>query len=215
MLRTNGQDQIIDDAMASLAESAPVVRIVKSNAEKQIVYGVVYAPGEIDAHGETMLAEDVETMCHEFMRLVALNKGAVIDTEHDNVALSAFPVECYIEKEEGNDWPVGSWVMGVKIEDPGIWSDVKKGRLNGFSFEAMVRKLPVVVEVELEPDMVGKTAENEGHDHVFFMEFNEEGRVVGGTTSFDNGHRHKIRAGTATEMASAPGIKDHAHRLPV
>ena len=204
---------LLEDARKSDVWSDTVVRIQKKDAEKQIAYGVVYAPGEIDSHGEAMLAEDIEAMCHEFMKVYAQKRGEVIDTEHDNVAVGAYPVESYIETESGKPWPVGSWIMGVKVEDPVIWAKIKKGILNGYSFEAMVKKLNTVVEIEVEVDFVGKTAENEDHDHVFFIEFNDEGRVIGGCTSFDKGHRHDIVTGTTTELAAGVGIPSHAHRL--
>jgi hypothetical protein len=96
-----------------------------------------------------------------------------------------------------------------------VWADVKVGNLNGFSFEAMVRKMPKVVEVEVEADVLGITSTNEGHDHVFFLDFDENGRVQGGTTSHEQGHRHTIRAGTATDFAETVDVKSHSHRLPV
>lgn len=214
--RPDSQDELRMDALASAGvEAVPVVRIQKRDVEKQIVYGVVYAPGEVDTHGETMFAPAIEDMCHNFMRLMATKAGEVIDLEHDNVVVSAYPVECYIEPEEGKDWPKGSWIMAVKIEDPVVWSMVKDGTLNGFSFEAMVSKMNAVVEVDVEVDGWGRTAEAQGHDHVFFVEYDEDGRIIGGTTSLDMGHRHTIRAGTTTDKSIGPGIPSHSHRLTV
>ena len=215
MKRTTPNDPLLDDARTCYARTSKCAPIVRKDVEKQIVYGVVYAPGEIDAHGEMMLAGDIEQMAHAFLQKMVETGNAVIDVEHDNVPVNAYPVESYIETTEGQPWPVGSWILGVKIADANLWAKVKSGELNGYSFEAMVSKMPLVVSVEVAPDMLGKTAEAEGHDHVFFLEFNEEGRVIGGTTSFDAGHRHKIIAGTATEMAGTAGVKAHAHRLPV
>ena len=149
------------------------------------------------------------------MRRSAEKGGNTIDVQHDNVPISAYPVESYIETEEGKDWPVGSWIMGVKIEDAGVWKKIKKGELNGFSFEAMVYKVPMVAEVSYFPDDLGITAENEGHDHVYFIEYDEEGRIVGGETSYDAGHRHTIKMGTATDLQAAPGLNLHSHRILV
>lgn len=214
MKRPN-DNPLLEDARRSDLWTDATVRIQKKNAEKQIVYGVVYAPNEIDSQGEAMEAEDIEAMCHAFMRVYAQKRGEVIDTEHDNVVIGAFPVESYIETEDGKSWPKGSWIMGVKVDDPVIWSKIKKGLLNGFSFEAMVKKLNTVAEVDVETDYVGKTATNEDHDHIFFIEFNEEGRIISGCTSFDNGHRHEIVTGTTTELAATKQIAEHAHRLPL
>lgn len=201
---------------AAEARRAKCAPIVSKNTDKQIVYGVVYAPGEVDAHGEIMLAPAIEEMAHRFMGVMAEKGMAVIDQQHDNVPVSAYPVESWIETEEGRPWPVGSWLLGVKIADPLVWAKVKSGELNGFSFEAMVSKMPMVVEIETVPDLMAKTYEAEGHDHLFFLEFDPAtGRIHNGITSMDYGHRHVISMGTATDMAGGPGIKAHAHRLPV
>lgn len=205
---------LLEDATRAL-KAATHVRIQKKDADKQLVYGVVYAPGEIDSHGEAMMAEDIELMCHRFMKLVAKRGGEVIDMEHDNVAIAAYPVESYIETEDGKDWPKGSWIMAVKVDDPTIWAKIKKGLINGFSFEAYVSKLATVVEVATDVDFFGKTSKNEDHDHVFYLEIDEEGRIIGGCTSYDMGHRHDITSGTATELAQVGTIPAHAHRLPV
>lgn len=208
------------DFSASLAAGGVVpthkaTAIVRKDVDKQIVYGVVYAPGEVDAHGDIMSSEAIEMMAHKFMQLMVAKGAAVIDQQHDNVPLAAYPVESYIETVEGLDWPVGSWVLGVKIEDNEIWSRIKKGELNGYSFEAMVSKMPAVVDIEMDLDMLSVTGDAEGHNHLYFLELNEQGLIIGGITSMDKGHRHVIERGTATEKAGAPGVPPHAHRLPV
>ncbi len=35
-------------------------RILKVDTEKRMVYGIVYAPGEVDTEGDTMEAEEIE-----------------------------------------------------------------------------------------------------------------------------------------------------------
>lgn len=213
MRRIYNEDPLLEDATAGSAPVMKTVEISRKNDAKQIVYGVVYAPGEIDTHGETMFEDDIEEMCHRFMKRAMLESGAVIDVNHDNAARSAYPVECYIEREEGNEWPVGAWVLGVKIEDPGIWGDVQTGVLNGFSFEAFTKKMAVVVMVDNHEDTIGRTAKSENHDHVYFLEHDASGRVIGGKTSMDAGHWHEIKSGTATEMHVSSNGKYHAHRL--
>jgi hypothetical protein len=211
---TQPVDLLSADAMAAVrrAKCAPIVR---KNDERQLVYGVVYAPGEIDAHGEIMPAHAIEEMAHKFLRLMTLKNDAVIDQQHDNLPVAAYPVESYIETSEDMPWPAGSWIMGVKVEDAVIWAKIKAGEINGYSFEAMVTKMPMVVEVEAMPDLMAKTAMSEGHDHLYFMEFDPYGKVTGGITSYDAGHRHKISMGTATDRSATAGVKGHSHRLPV
>jgi hypothetical protein len=175
------------------------------DVEKQIVYAEVYAPGVIDTHGELMTAEDVEVMAHRFMQL---DLSKTIDKNHDNVPVDAYPVESFIAREGDPDYTPGAWVLGTKIVDEAIWGAVKKGELNGYSFEALVRKLPAVALLEITRDNLGVTEEADGHTHIFFAELDDDGRVVAGRTTTDNGHSHSIDKGTATNEAGG-----HRHRI--
>lgn len=182
------------------------VKKIGSDDEKY-VEGLVYEPDTIDTWGEMMLKEDVKTMAHRYMRDVVL-KGS-IDTLHDNQSNGSYPVASYIAKTNDPDgYPEGGWVLGVQITDDAIWEKVKKGEINGFSFEAWVTKTPAVVTIEYTPQIVGETEENEGHTHFYVLDLNEKGGVVGGVTSTVNGHFHVIKAGTATSEAAG-----HAHRI--
>src|SRR6266566_9517764 len=44
------------------------VPIVKIDAERRLVYGVVYEPNVPDAHDDMMTADEIEKACHGFMR---------------------------------------------------------------------------------------------------------------------------------------------------
>lgn len=185
--------------------SSHVVAIKKVDAEKQVVYGEVYAPYVLDTHGEFMLPEDIEIMAHRFMKLDLAN---AIDTDHDNVPNGSWPIESYIAKENDEEYTPGSWVLGVKIVDPVVWARVKSGELNGFSFQSMVRPVEMDVEYLVLRDHVGQTEVHEDHEHVFFLAVDDQGRVVSGSTNEVNGHKHVIRRASVTEMAAA-----HTHRF--
>lgn len=192
-------------------ESAIRVSEIKSiDKEKQIVYGLVYEPYTLDSHGDMMLPEEIEKMAHRYMEIKELDK--TIDVNHDGVAIRAHPVSSYIATKDDPNFSEGSWVLGVKVKDPSIWRDIKSGKLNGFSFEAYVYKYPAVVEYEYSRNNFGKTAETEGHYHLYFAELSEDGTIIGGRTTTDNGHAHEIRFGTATEEAGTP---PHRHRFRV
>lgn len=182
-----------------------MTRIVKAEGDKQIVYGEVYAPNRLDTQGEMMLAEDIELMAHRFLMLP---QGTQIDVKHNNVAIKAYVVESFIAREGDPDYTPGAWVLGVKIEDADVWADIRSGKLNGFSFQAMTKHVEATVEVEYVRDHVGKTEENDGHDHYFFVTIDETGRVTGGRTSkAADGHFHVIKTGSKTEQSN-----DHGHR---
>lgn len=183
-----------------------VSKIQRVDSEQQIVYGVVYKPMDLDTWGEAMTAEDIRVMAHRFMQL-ELNK--TIDENHDEKPKdTCYPIESFIARKGDPDYPEDAWVLGVKIEDADIWSKVKKGDLNGFSFQAMVKKVAAIVEIVFDPEIVGRTKQTEGHDHLYFVLLNDDGKVQSGRTSTDEGHSHEIKRGTATEETAG-----HKHRF--
>ena len=161
-----------------------VVRIGRVDAEKRLIFGEVYAPNTLDTYGEFVTAEDLELMCHRFMGELD-NLKETIDTNHDNVPNGCFPVESFIARSGDPDFTVGSWVLGVKVGSDHIWAQIKKGELNGFSFEALVRPVDCTVTLRQQRDLVGETEEADGHTHLFFVQVNEQGRVISGHTSMD------------------------------
>jgi hypothetical protein len=85
---------------------------------------------------------------------------------------------------------------------------VKAGKLNGYSLEAWVTKYEMDVTYEFLPHHFGMVEDNDGHFHAFWVEVEDDGRVIGGFTSpGEDGHVHKISAGTATDTTNG-----HAHR---
>ena len=184
-----------------------IVRIAKTDEDKQIVFGEVYAPNILDAHGDMMLSDDIESMAHNFLREVNLTQK--VDTNHDNVANGTYPVESFVARAGDPDgYTEGAWVLGVKIADESVWDSIKKGELNGFSVEALVIKKQALATVNVLIDNFGETEEDSGHTHFFFVELDESGKVVKGRTSSTDGHFHTISRGTATD-----DTEEHSHRF--
>jgi hypothetical protein len=181
------------------------VAIKRVDDDKRVVYGEVYAPYALDSHGEFMLPEDIELMAHRFMKL---ELGTSIDTGHDNVPNGSYPIESFIARRGDPDYTPGAWVLGVKVPDDDIWMQVKSGKLNGFSFQSLVKAKEVEVEYTVVRDHVGMTEVHGDHAHVYFVELDEMGRVVGGRTNTVNGHSHEIVRASVTATAAG-----HTHRF--
>jgi hypothetical protein len=185
------------------------VQVVKTNDEKRIVYGVVYAPYVLDSHAEFMFPQDIENMAHRFLAQKTLD--ASIDTNHDNEPNKSYPVESFIARKGDPEYPEGAWVLGVKVVDDAMWARVKSNEITAFSFDALVKPIEVEVEVEVVRDHVGSTSDaDDGHRHVFFLQVDELGKVVKGWTDEVNGHRHTILKGCLTSSAAG-----HAHRVHI
>jgi hypothetical protein len=193
---------------ATACLEAPIT-IRKVDNEEQVVIGEVYAPYVIDSHGEMMLPEDVKKLAYRFL---LEKKTDRIDIMHNNKAIKAAMVESYIAKAGDPDFAEGAWVLAVKIFDDKVWADIKAGKLNGYSLEAMVYKQEAEVIYDYLPIHYGFTEENDGHFHAFLVEVDKTGCVIGGYTSEEedsegNFHDHSVLAGTATEKSN-----EHAHR---
>lgn len=188
-----------------MANTHKTVTIKSTNEEQQIVYGEVYAPYILDSYGDMMLPEDIEKMAHSFIAKGEF--GGVIDTEHNNLGVDAYPVESFIARADDPNYTEGAWVVGVKIEDSEVWESVKKGEFNGFSMEALVIKKRAIANIETYIDNVGETDESSGHKHMVFVELDEMGKVVSGKTSTVDGHFHTITKSTATDESL-----NHTHR---
>lgn len=128
-----GEHVTNDGSICQLTKSE--IPIIKRDDEKQIVYGVVYEPDVVDAHGDYTDAEEIEKACHEFleeyqnisfMHQELINKDARIS-------------ECYIAPVDfewaGRKVKKGTWMMAVHVLNGQMWSLVKEGKITGFSME--------------------------------------------------------------------------------
>lgn len=174
--------------------------------DQQMVWAEVYAPMIPDADGDVMSAEDIQSMAYKFMRE---RKTDRIDIQHNNKVSDAYVIESFIARKGDDTFIPGSWVVGVHIPDKATWGLIKKGELNGFSMEAMVTRSEHTMEIEIPPVISGVvTKADDGHDHEFFVSYDDAGNFLGGTTSTANGHNHVIKRGTVTEKTDG-----HNHRF--
>jgi hypothetical protein len=182
-------------------------KLVIKSEEQQIVYGEVYAPNRPDAQGEFMRRDHIRKMAHDFIRS---GKMGQIDVMHGNKVVSgSHVVESFVADDTDTRFLPGSWVVGVHIPDPELWASIKKGDINGFSMEALVTRHDAEVDVEIPPVVTGMTSKaDDGHEHKYFVSYDEQGQFKGGFTDTVGGHSHKIIAGTHTQP-----VNGHTHRF--
>lgn len=126
----DGEEEDVGDVQKWTAE----FRLTKAIAKKKIVYGIVYAPEEPDAHDCFMTAEQVEMAAHRFM--LASQK---MDDFHNFVDGAGAPVESFIARKGDPDFPEGAWVLGAKVFDEKVWKQITKGEIRSFSLAGMAR----------------------------------------------------------------------------
>lgn len=134
------------------------VPIIKSDDEKQIVYGVVLDPYQVDAHDDWIPPGAIEDTAHKYMA-----KSRTIGIEHSGKA-TAIPVESWIEaypsaedyrkarrgeahrafrREYGADViHSGAWMLGTKLSDE-LWDAFKKGEINAYSIGGFGYRTPI------------------------------------------------------------------------
>ena len=128
---------------SDLADGEAVVeretRIVKADAARQMAYGVVYAPDDVDADGHTMSAGEIERAMLGFM---AKGRVGAVDVDHDEQTGGAYVAESWLVKSAGGQtvdatFPgeaEGTWVVGIKVDDAATWGRIEAGDITGLSF---------------------------------------------------------------------------------
>jgi len=120
------------------------LRLLKSDDEKQIVYGIVFEPDFVFDPDpsfddeQTISKDDIEESAHEY--LINMRKG--IFKSHQKLSHGrpidhkTDIVESYIAPQDfelgGELVKEGTWIVGMKIYDKELW-DQTKGSITGFS----------------------------------------------------------------------------------
>jgi hypothetical protein len=122
---------------------------IVTKAEKQrYTLGAVYAPGEVDFHGDTMTEPELEKAAWAFARKDGLTKrvGLMHQSGTDG---AGDVVESYIYR--GPVWKFkdtagveqtivpGTWMLGT-VWTPDAWVKVERGEVRGLSLQGVARK---------------------------------------------------------------------------
>ncbi|MEC1665514.1 XkdF-like putative serine protease domain-containing protein [Bacillus halotolerans] len=105
--------------------------LTKEADEQKLVYGIVYEPDTVDAHGDFMTAAEIEKAAHGFLK-----DAREIDKQHDFKGGVGAVVESYVAPADfemnGETIKKGSWVLVTKASEE-IWEEIKKGEITGYS----------------------------------------------------------------------------------
>lgn len=105
----------------------------KSDDEKGVVYGIVYAPEQVDTDGDFTSADEIIKAAYSFMKE---RNTTNVDKQHSFENVEAFVAESWIVKENDSvfpDEPVGSWAVAIKLESDELKKAVKDGDIAGLS----------------------------------------------------------------------------------
>lgn len=117
--------------------------------EQRMLYGPVLIPEKeimrVDGNGDEYFIvfprEVVKEVAHQYLKK---------NLQHNTTLQHAFPVtgvsvvESWLKESDsdkseafGMNVPVGTWLVGMKVDDDATWNDVKEGTFKGFSIEGM------------------------------------------------------------------------------
>lgn len=120
-----------------------IAPVEKNDGEERFVYGVVLEPDTIDAQQDTISADEVRKAAHLYMdsfRNIGLQHSSYVNNQVQIL-------ESYIAPESfkvnGVEVRKGSWILGVRVKDDGLWKAVKSGMLTGFSIGGSSSRTPI------------------------------------------------------------------------
>jgi len=121
------------------------VPIIKEQADRRLVTGIVLKANETDAHGDIYSSYVVESTAHKF--LAHYNLETELGLQHtafgEEIELFESVVMKAGDSYAGRDFENTVWLVTVKVNDDDIWESIKKKKITGFSIAglAKVKKL--------------------------------------------------------------------------
>ena len=139
----------IESEFVALAKEEEKQVFLESN-ERHMVYGAALIP-DMDIYrndGEheyyiSFSKESIEKMSQDFMKEY---RQYEVKTDHEDVANEVCVVESWLVSDAykdksnalGINVPVGTWCVGMKVNNIETWDRIKAGELKGFSVESLV-----------------------------------------------------------------------------
>lgn len=158
------------DAISEMRKTGRATcRVIKAADEKQVVYGVVLDPYDVDLQAEWVPPAEIQSTAHGFLK-----KSRVIGFEHVEradgqlveswveaypsrddyqAAMENRPHKAFTRKFGDDDIHSGTWVAGVQLGDR-EWALHKQGKLNAFSVGGFSFKTKVTVAAMPEVEFI-------------------------------------------------------------
>ncbi len=134
------------------------IKLAEVVPERRMLYGPALIPEQhiLRIHPETneeyyitFDAETIQKCAHQYL-IKNLQHSHTL--EHKFSIVGCTVVESWLVESEqdksthlGFNLPVGTWVLGVKVQDDDVWQTVKDGVVKGFSIEGMFNEVPTAL----------------------------------------------------------------------
>ena len=115
--------------------------ILKVDADRRLVSGIVLQPEVVDAQGDIISPEVIEQAAHDF--LAEYNRRTQLGLQHRMFDVPLQLVESYVTPVAfslgGKKVKQGTWIMTVKVWHDATWAKVKEGNIRGFSIGGVAK----------------------------------------------------------------------------
>lgn len=140
-------DWVSDDLRAYRANIVGVEMKKDAGEPQRLVYGVVLAPGEVDAHGDVVAPEDIEKACNYFNEHVRTmgDQHRILGIDAPIVQSYPAPASFTVTDITGAEQEItkGSWVLVTRCNEASTWDDIQAGRKTGYSFGGWGLRFPL------------------------------------------------------------------------
>lgn len=134
------------------------MQLSKRDDERRMLYGAALIPDKeilrYDDAGEPYYVffekETVSKIAHQFFKK---NLQHTTNLQHEIPVTGVTVVESWIKEGKMDksiqlgltDLPDGTWFIGTKVDDESVWSDVKEGKVKGYSIEGFFNEVGVAM----------------------------------------------------------------------
>lgn len=137
----------IESNFVYLSEDKPL-QICLEKDEKHLLYGAVLIPNkpiyryDKEEYYIQFPKETIEQLAHSYLQSDNIYS---FTEQHQTIADGVSIVESWVKTSDydksvelGLDVPVGTWLIGAKIDNEDIWNGIKAGEMKGFSVESFL-----------------------------------------------------------------------------
>lgn len=126
------------------------IKLAEVDKDQQILMGVALIPDKLIYRNQggkefniTFSSDTIKKIAHAFLKNGYQGNSTI---EHENAISGVSVVESWIIEDElhdksrayGFDYPVGSWMATMKVDNKELWKDyVKTGKIKGFSIDGL------------------------------------------------------------------------------
>ena len=143
----------IEETLVALEEQKEI-KVQLANEEKHMLYSAVLVPDKPiyrrnedgDEFYVEFTKESIEHMSQQFFKDYKQNE---VTLDHETTASDVTVVESWLKSDLFKDksvalglnesLPIGTWFVGMKVNQIDVWDRVKSGELRGFSVESLLR----------------------------------------------------------------------------